>query len=204
MQKTIKKTIPKKTNQKITSSTTSSKLKTTKKEIKIAAIAKHDFAEYFINYINLVTEENVLQALKSSHKEMKHLISFLSEEQGNSAYAKNKWTIKELLIHSMDTERIFCERALRFARKDKTELPGFDHDVFVLNSNANHRTLKDILKEYKSIRKSTILLFKNFTPEMLEHGGVANGNKLTVLSIGYIISGHELHHLNVIKAKYIK
>lgn len=195
MQKTIKKTVPKKT---------SSKVVATKKESKINAIATHDFAEYFNNYIHLATEENVIDSLKSSYKEVKSLIKSLNEEQGNFSYAKNKWTIKELLVHVMDTERIFCERALRFARKDKTELPGFDHDIFVLNSNANQRTLKDILKEYKIIRKSTLALFKNFTPEMLEQGGIANGNKLTVHSIGFIISGHELHHLNVIKAKYLK
>lgn len=195
MQKTIKKTIPKKT---------SSKIVATKNESKITAIATHDFAKYFNNYINLVTEENVIKSLKYSYKEVKNLMKSLNEEQGNFSYAKNKWTIKELLVHVMDTERIFCERALRFARKDKTELPGFDHDVFVLNSNANQRTLKDILKEYKTIRKSTLALFKNFTPEMLEQGGVANGNKLTVHTIGFVISGHELHHLNVLKAKYLK
>lgn len=195
MQKTKNKTVPAKT---------SSKIEATKKENKINAISTHDFAEYFNNYVRLTTEENVIDSLKSSYKEVKSLIKSLNEEQGNSAYAKNKWTIKELLVHVMDTERIFCERALRFARKDKTELPGFDHDIFVLNSNANQRTLKDILKEYKIIRKSTLALFKNFTPEMLEQGGIANGNKLTVHSIGFIISGHELHHLNVIKAKYLK
>lgn len=195
MQKTINKTKKLKTTSMITA---------TKNENEIKPIAEHDFAEYFKNYTNLVIEENVFDALKSSYKEVKSLIKSLDEEQANSAYAKNKWTIKELLVHVMDTERIFCERALRFARKDTTELPGFDHDVFVLNSNANQRTLKDILKEYKIIRKSTLALFKNFTPEMLEQGGIANGNKLTVHSIGFIISGHELHHLNVIKAKYLK
>lgn len=195
MQKTIKKTVPAKT---------SSGIEATTKERKINAIATHDFAEYFNNYVSLTTEENVIDSLKSSYKEVKSLIKSLNEEQGNFSYAKNKWTIKELLVHIMDTERIFCERALRFARKDKTELPGFDHDIFVLNSNANQRTLKDILKEYKIIRKSTLALFKNFTPEMLEQGGVANGNKLTVHAIGFIISGHELHHLNILKAKYLK
>lgn len=195
MQKTNKKTVPAKT---------SSGIEATTKENKINAIATHDFAEYFNNYVSLTTEENVIDSLKSSYKEVKSLIKSLNEEQGNFSYAKNKWTIKELLVHIMDTERIFCERALRFARKDKTELPGFDHDIFVLNSNANQRTLKDILKEYKIIRKSTLALFKNFTPEMLEQGGVANGNKLTVHAIGFIISGHELHHLNILKAKYLK
>jgi hypothetical protein len=142
------------------------------------------------------------KALKKSLKEVKSFVKNLTEEQGNFAYAKKKWTVKELLVHIMDTERIFCERALRFARNDKKELPGFDHDVFVINSAANQRTLKDILKEYKTIRKSTLALFSSFTPEMLEKGGSANGNKLTVLSIGYIISGHELHHLNILKEKY--
>lgn len=194
MQKTINKTVPKKT---------SSKVVATKKESKIAAIATHDFAEYFNNYINLVTEENVIKALKSSYHETKHLINFLSEEQGNYTYAKKKWTIKELLIHCIDTERIFCDRALRFARKDTHELPGFDHDVFILNSNAKNRTLKDILKEYKTVRKSTISLFSNFNDKMLKQGGVANGNKLTVHAIGYIISGHEIHHLNILKEKYL-
>ncbi|MCB0380731.1 MAG: DinB family protein, partial [Flavobacteriales bacterium] len=105
-------------------------------------------------------------------------------------------TIKELLVHIIDTERIFCERALRFARQDKTELPGFDHDLYVLNSGANQRTLKDILKEYKAVRKSTLTLFSNFNEKMLNQSGTANGNKLT-------ISGHELHHLNILKEKYL-
>ena len=166
-------------------------------------IKEHDFAAYFNTYIDLVIEENVLKALKSSYQETKHLINFLSEEQGNYAYAKKKWTIKELLIHCIDTERIFCDRALRFARKDTNELPGFDHDIFVLNSNAKNRSLKDILKEYKTVRKSTISLFSNFNDKMLKQGGFANGNKLTVHAIGYIISGHEIHHLNILKEKYL-
>ncbi|HRN42866.1 MAG TPA: DinB family protein [Vicingus sp.] len=169
---------------------------------KMKAIENHNFAEYFNNYINLVEEEDLQKALKKSFKEVKYFVKNLTEEQGNFAYAKKKWTVKELLVHVMDTERIFCERALRFARNDDKELPGFDHDIFVKNSAANQRTLKDILKEYKVIRKSTLALFKSFTPEMLEKGGIANGNKMTVLSIGFIISGHELHHLNILRKNY--
>lgn len=167
------------------------------------AIKDHEFAEYFNHYISLVEEENVLKALKGSGKEVKKVIKHLTEEQGNFTYADKKWTVKELFVHIIDTERIFCERALRFSRKDKTDLPGFDHDLYVKNSGANERTLKDILKEYKSVRKATITLFDNFNEEMLKQGGTANGNKLTVLSIGYIISGHELHHLNILKEKYL-
>ncbi len=173
-------------------------------ENKISVLETHNFAEYFKHYISLVEEDDLQKALKLSFKKVKHLVKNLTEEQGNFAYAKKKWTIKELLVHVMDTERIFCERALRFARKDKTALPGFNHDGYVKNSSANQRTLKDILKEYKTIRKSTMALFSTFTPEMMERGGIANGNKMTVLSIGYIISGHELHHLNILKEKYLK
>lgn len=167
------------------------------------SLKNHEFAEYFKHYISLVKEEDVLKALKNSSKELKKIVKNLSEEQGNYAYAKKKWTIKELLVHIIDTERIFCERALRFARQDKTNLPGFDHDLYVLHSGANQRTLKDILKEYKSVRKSTLTLFSSFTQEMLNQSGTANNNKLTVLSIGYIISGHELHHLNILNEKYL-
>ncbi|MCB9174395.1 MAG: DinB family protein [Flavobacteriales bacterium] len=167
------------------------------------SLKEHNFADYFNHYISLVKEENFLKALKISHKEVKKAMKNITEEQGNFAYAKKKWTIKELLVHIIDTERIFCERALRFARQDKTELPGFDHDLYVLNSGANQRTLKDILKEYKAVRKSTLTLFSNFNEKMLNQSGTANGNKLTVLSIAYIISGHELHHLNILKEKYL-
>ena len=166
-------------------------------------IKKHNFAEYFNNYINLVEDADFISALKNIYKTTKEIISTISEEQANTAYAEGKWTIKELLVHIMDTERIFCERALRFARNDKQDLPGFDHDDFVLGSEANDRTLKSIMKEYKTIRKSTIALFKNFSPAMLEKSGTANKNKLTVLSIGFIITGHETHHRNVLQEKYL-
>jgi len=163
----------------------------------------HNFAEYFKNYIDLVTEEDVTLALKNSYKTIKSAIKNLSEEQGDYAYADGKWTIKELLIHIMDAERIFCERALRFARNDKTNLPGFDHDDYVNYSGASERSLKSVLKEYKAIRKTTILLFKNFTKDMMMKSGTANNNEVTVLSLGYIIAGHETHHLNVLKEKYL-
>ncbi|MGE0561162.1 MAG: DinB family protein [Flavobacteriales bacterium] len=192
-----------KTNKKITPPKKNVELKPIEKKSNVNALKSHEFADYFNHYINLVKEEDFLKALKISHKEVKKVLKNLTEEQGNFAYAKKKWTIKELFVHIIDTERIFCERALRFARKDKTKLPGFDHDQFVLNSGANSRTLKDILKEYKAVRKSTLTLFNNFDSEMLKQGGIANENKLTVHAIGYIISGHELHHLNILREKYL-
>tara|TARA_R110001592_G_C12811209_1_gene718039 strand:- start:183 stop:695 length:513 start_codon:yes stop_codon:yes gene_type:complete len=166
-------------------------------------IKTHNFAEYFNHYVNLANDIDVISGLKNTYKTTKELVSGITDEQANTAYAEGKWTIKELLVHMIDTERIFCDRALRFARNDKQDLPGFDHDEFVLGSEANDRTLKSIMKEYKAIRKSTIALFKNFSPAMLEKSGTANKNELTVLSIGFIITGHETHHRNVLLEKYL-
>jgi len=148
-------------------------------------------------------DDDVINALEVAHKRTNELIDLITEEQGNGAYAEGKWTIKELLVHMIDTERIFCNRALRIARNDKTDMPGYEHDAYVSYSGANERRLIDIYKEFNVVRQGTIALFNSFTPEMLERGGTANGNALTVLSIGYIIAGHETHHTNVMDERYL-
>ncbi len=168
------------------------------------ALANHNFAEYFEHYINLVNDnEDIIDSLEISHLKTNEILDLITEEQADFTYEKGKWTIKELLIHLIDTERIFCNRALRFARNDKTDLPGYDHDNYVLNSDSTNRTISDIVEEFDIVRKGTIALFKRFSAEMLERGGTANNNKLTVLAIGYIISGHEKHHINVLEEKYL-
>jgi uncharacterized damage-inducible protein DinB len=165
---------------------------------------KHNFSEYFLRYTDLVkVYENVVDALEITQKQTNELLNFITEDKGNYSYDEGKWTIKEILVHIIDAERIFCNRALRFARKDKTDLPGFNHEEYVKNSNANERTLCDICKEMDAVREATITLFKNFTPEMLDSKGSASGNSLTVLTIGYLIAGHEKHHLNVLEEKYL-
>lgn len=167
-------------------------------------INTHQFAEYFNHYINLVKDDsNFIDILEEIHIRTNDLLDLITEEKGDYTYADGKWTIKELLIHLIDTERIFCNRALRFARNDKTDLPGYDHDDYVLYSDAKNRTIADIQNEFNLVRASTIALFKSFSNEMLERSGTANGNQLTVLAIGYIISGHEKHHLNVIEERYL-
>lgn len=164
----------------------------------------HNFSDYFNQYVSLVNDNaDVITTLENTHKKTNEIIDLITEEQGNSAYADGKWTIKELLVHMIDTERIFCNRALRIARNDKTDLPGYDHDAYVPESGANERRLIDIYKEFNVVRQGTIALFNSFTPEMLERKGTANGNALTVLSIGYIIAGHETHHVNVMDEKYL-
>ncbi len=167
-------------------------------------INTHQFADYFKYYISLAEGyENAITALEDTHLSTNKLINSLEESIGDYAYAESKWTVKELLIHMIDTERVFCNRALRFARNDQTNLPGYDHDEYVNFCGAKNRTLSDIMNEFDLVRAATIALFKSFDSEMLERSGTANGNNLTVLAVGYIIAGHETHHINVLKEKYL-
>ncbi|MEK7726872.1 MAG: DinB family protein [candidate division KSB1 bacterium] len=118
-------------------------------------------------------------------------------------YAAGKWTIKETLVHISDDERIYAYRALRFARNDSTELPGFEQDDFARASNANARDLNDILDELATVRNATISLFNSFDEEALLRKGRADGKIMSVRAAAYHIAGHELHHMNIIKARYL-
>ncbi|NNL82280.1 MAG: DinB family protein, partial [Winogradskyella sp.] len=113
------------------------------------------------------------------------------------------WTIKDILLHLIDTERVFSYRALRIARGDSTPLPGFDQDLYVENALARNRTMTSLIEEYKSLRQSTLTLFKTFTPEMLISTGTASDSAISVRAIGYILSGHENHHKIIIEDRYL-
>lgn len=162
-----------------------------------------DFAAYFKNYIAMVEEEEVLKALKKSTKQFKKLLQQINEENAHYRYAEGKWSIKEMILHIIDTERIFNYRALCFARNEQQALPGFNHDEYVKYSNADNRSLKSLRKEFFAVRKATYLLFKSFDEAMLQKDGVMNGNKLSVLGIGFVIAGHQQHHINVLNEKYL-
>ena len=168
------------------------------------ALKTNNFADYFKYYIGLTEgNDDVIKSLEDAHQRTNELLDLTTEEQGNYRYAEGKWTIKELLVHLIDMERIFCNRALRISRNDKTDLPGYDHDEYVKYSDANDRSLCDICKEYNLVRQGTIALFNSFNAEQLKRDGTANNNQLTVLSIGFIIAGHETHHVNVLEGKYL-
>jgi len=168
------------------------------------AIINDNFSDYFNHYISLVSDNSdVISTLENTHKNTNNLLDLITEKQGDFTYADGKWSIKELLAHMIDTERIFCNRALRIARNDKTDMPDYNHDTYAPESGANERRLIDIYKEFNVVREGTIALFNSFTPEMLERSGTANGNPFTVLAIGFIISGHEIHHINVMNEKYL-
>ncbi len=166
-------------------------------------IVPGEYAPFYADYIQLAPQNVPLTtALDLSFRETFSFFSSLTEEQGNSRYAEDKWSLKEMLLHSIDTERIMAYRALRFSRKDTTDLPGFEQDDYVVNSFADKRTMLELLDEYNSVRKASLTLFSSFDENVMKSVGTANGNKMSVRALGFIICGHELHHLNVAKSRY--
>ena len=159
-------------------------------------------SDYHQHYIDLVKTDDILSELKKQGDEFTDYLSKLTEQQGNYNYAKGKWTIKEIVGHIADAERVFAYRALRFARNDKTALPGFEQDDYVAAANSNKRTLADLIEELRLIRASNLALFKTFTNEELERTGTASSNFYNVKSLLYIIAGHQKHHFNVLREKY--
>lgn len=166
--------------------------------------AKGEYRDYAAAYVSKVPDDGmVLQHLQNNFETINSLVINLPEEKLLSAYAPGKWTLKELLVHMMDTERIVANRALRIARNDKTDLPGFEQNDYVPYSYANERSIANIMEEYALQRKSTIALFSNFDESAFTRIGFANGAPFSVRAALYIIAGHELHHLKIIKEKYL-
>lgn len=162
-----------------------------------------DYPEYFGTYINQVAEEDLGEAFKNQFPKLDTFLRSIDETKANYAYAEGKWTLKELLQHIIDTERIFNYRALCFARKETLSLPPFDENLYAQNSDANTRNWKRLSNELINVRRSTEDLFSSFSDEMLQHKGMANNNSMSVLSLGFIIIGHVTHHIKVAEEKYL-
>ncbi len=158
---------------------------------------------FYKNYVKQIEESDVLQALRISGHRMQELIHTIPANRADFAYAEGKWTIRELLCHIMDAERIFCYRALRFARNDKTPLSSFEENDYAPQANATGRSLQQIANEMSHLRASTIDLFESFTPEMLMRKGSASNKEISVIAIGYIIPGHETHHRKILQERYL-
>lgn len=159
--------------------------------------------DFFDKYINLLEDEDVISSLNDSLEVIENIDLEELEELGEKVYAPNKWTIKDIFQHIVDNERVQTYRALRFARNDRNQLQGYDQNLFANNTFARKRSLKDILDELILARKSTISLYKSFTNGMLRASGRANGVEISVLAIGFVISGHQKHHLKIIQERYI-
>ena len=167
--------------------------------------SKEEYPVYAEMYMKLCKQDgSLLKQLKDSIVKTKKLISSLSDKELKFRYDKNKWSIKEVLVHIIDDERIYGYRALAFARNDKTNLPGFEQDDYIINSNASERTNKNIMEEFEAVRIPTIELYNGFSDMALRRKGVANGNQASVRALGYHILGHESHHINMIENLYLK
>ncbi|GHA53729.1 DinB family protein [Pontibacter akesuensis] len=165
--------------------------------------APEEYSGLIANYVQQAKTENLLEGLTASYLFITGLVQGLSEEQLHYRYAPGKWSIKELLVHMIDAERIFTYRALRFARQDKTELPGFDEGAYTQAAKADARDINSIIAEYTSLRTATIELFKSFDAEALNQRGVASGLEVSVRALGFVILGHEVHHQKIMRERYL-
>lgn len=158
---------------------------------------------FYKNYVKQVDQTDMLTAMRLSGYRTLELVHSIPEKKMDYRYADGKWSIRELLCHMIDAERIFAYRALRFARNDKTNLPGWEENDYAPQANASNRSLKKIADEMQHLRVSTIDMFEGFTEEMLTRKGTANNNEMSVVALGFIIPGHETHHRNILKERYL-
>ncbi|MEW5842902.1 MAG: DinB family protein [Bacteroidota bacterium] len=164
---------------------------------------QNEYAPSYQQYIKDVPQIDILEYLKQQLDETVKLFSGVSEEKALFRYAPDKWSVKEVLGHIMDGERIFAYRALCISRGEKNSLPGFEQNDYVANANFDKLNLVDIVEEFAALRKSNLKMFGNFSEEMWTRKGIANKNEVTVRAIVYLLAGHALHHLNVVRERYL-
>jgi hypothetical protein len=163
----------------------------------------HEFSEYHTGYIQLVPEGDLIPILEQQLKDTICLLNNLTEEKAGFRYAPEKWSIKEMVGHMADTERIMSYRLLRFSRGDETPLAGFEEDDYVRGASFDAATLEDLIDNFTAVRKATIALLKGIAPEAFLRSGFVNKGNLSARALAYILAGHELHHRSVLKARYL-
>ena len=160
-------------------------------------------ADYYFKYIDLVKSEDIVPAIEDQLGQTVQFLEDISEGQSLHSYAPGKWTIREVLNHVNDGERLFLGRAFWFARGFEHPLPSFDQDVAVQHAHANETSWAELVEEFKNVRSATISFFKNLPAEAWSRRGVASDNPVTVRALAYIIAGHVAHHTNVLREKYL-
>lgn len=162
-----------------------------------------EFAPFYAGYVSQVPDGDVVEALIGGVEIAAALLHDVSDEQASRAYAPGKWTLKEVVLHCADAERVFAYRALRFGRGDTTDLPGWDEQAYAPASGANARTLESLLDELESVREATVMLFEGLPAESWTYSGTANGKQVSVRGLAWITAGHLLHHLEIIQDRYL-
>jgi hypothetical protein len=163
-----------------------------------------EYAPYYERYISLIQSSDILATLDEQRRETLLLLSGRTGEEGNHRYADDKWSVKEVLGHVNDTERVFAYRALRISRNDPTNIEGFEQDDYVRFGPFAKRTLEDLVEDYIAVRRATLTLFRNLYEDAWMRRGVANRNEVTVRALAYIIAGHEVHHRRILQEKYLR
>ncbi|APA65817.1 DinB family protein [Maribacter sp. 1_2014MBL_MicDiv] len=172
--------------------------------MKVKDLENSELQYFYGTYLNALNEEEDLKsALENGKKNFQQLIENLTKDQLMYSYGEGKWTIAEVLVHLIDSERVFQYRAFRISRNDKTPLPGFEQDDYVLESYANQRTKEDILQEFLIVREASINFFSLLSNDVFKRTGTASGLPWSVAALGLVISGHQRHHFNIIKERYL-
>jgi hypothetical protein len=161
-----------------------------------------EYLAYYERYITLVPEGNLVDILTEQHRDTMRMLRSVGDERGLYAYAPGKWTIKEVIGHLSDAERIFAYRALRFARGDAQPVAGFDENAYVPAGRFNERPIGDLADEFQAIRSATVHLFRHLDEEEMARRGVANSNPISVRALGFVIAGHERHHAKLLRERY--
>jgi hypothetical protein len=160
-------------------------------------------ASYYFRYIDLITSDDIVPAFESQMAEMLQFLKGINEEQSLHSYEPGKWTIREVLNHVNDGERVFAGRAFWFARGFTDALPSFEQDIAVEMAHANNTSWAELVEEFKNVRLATISFFKSLPHEAWDRTGVASDNPVSVRALAYIIAGHVTHHMNVLREKYL-
>jgi hypothetical protein len=163
----------------------------------------NEFDPYYNTYISLVEGDNVLPVLEAQPGELRSMFSDVPEEKGAFAYAEAKWTVKELLGHMIDGERMFAYRIFRISRGDKTPIEGFEQDDYIENAHSNERSFTDLLNEFELLRQANMLFFNNLKDDAWTRTGTANKREISVRAIAFIMAGHIRHHINILKERYL-
>ena len=162
-----------------------------------------EYAPYYERYVSLVPEGDVVEAMSRQLEEVTALLGGIAEERAGHSYAPGKWTIKQLVGHVIDGERVFAYRALAIARGDRASLPGMEQDEYMEHARFDERTLESLCEEFEHVRRANVLMMRGFDTGAWARRGVASDNEVTVLALAHIIAGHELHHMNVLRARYL-
>jgi len=162
-----------------------------------------EYASYYQRYTDLVPDGDIVTTLKRQMDQTLTLLRRIDENRGSYRYAPDKWSIKQLIGHVIDAERVFAYRALRFARSDSQAIPGFDQDQFMSGANFDDQLLEDLIDEYEHVRRATIALLKPLSDEAWMRRGTASDNEVSVRALAHIMAGHELHHVQILKTRYL-